>query len=233
MNFPAQVVNWTIKNLTSIVCRIDEEKFAQIPERGPLILVANHINFLEVPIIYPRLMPRPVTAYAKAETWDNPALGTLFNLWGIIPIRRGEPDLSALRLGLAALKTDHILAVIPEGTRSRDGHLQRGHAGVVFLALQSGAPILPIAFHGNEKYRDNLRNLRRTEFHMEVGYPFYLDPGDAKMTQHLRQIMVDEIMYQLSALLPEEYRGVYTNLGDATENYLRFPASSKSNLLFA
>jgi 1-acyl-sn-glycerol-3-phosphate acyltransferase len=225
-----QVVSTTIKRLTRILCRVDDAQLAHVPAQGPLILIANHVNFLEVPLLYTHLQPRPVTGFAKIETWHNPAMGFLFDLYGAIPLRRGEADVAAFRRGLAILEVGHILAVAPEGTRSGHGRLGRGHPGVVMLALRSGAPLLPMAYYGGESLRQNVARLRRTDFHIVVGRPFYLDAGGVKMTREVRQQMVDEIMYQLAALLPPAYRGHYSNLAVATEQYLRFPATSESNL---
>jgi 1-acyl-sn-glycerol-3-phosphate acyltransferase len=225
-----QVVSTTIKRLTRILCRVDDAQLAHVPTQGPLILIANHVNFLEVPLLYTHLQPRRVTGFAKIETWHNPAMGLLFDLYGAIPLRRGEADVAAFRRGLAILEVGHILAVAPEGTRSGHGRLGRGHPGVVMLALRSGAPLLPMAYYGGESLRRNVARLRRTDFHIVVGRPFYLDAGGVKMTREVRQRMVDEIMYQLAALLPPAYRGHYSNLAVATEQYLRFPATSESNL---
>jgi 1-acyl-sn-glycerol-3-phosphate acyltransferase len=225
-----QVVSTTIKRLTRILCRVDDAQLAHVPAQGPLILIANHVNFLEVPLLYTHLQPRRVTGFAKIETWHNPAMGLLFDLYGAIPLRRGEADVAAFRRGLAILEAGHILTVAPEGTRSGHGRLGRGHPGVVMLALRSGAPLLPMAYYGGESLRQNVARLRRTDFHIVVGRPFYLDAGGVKMTREVRQQMVDEIMYQLAALLPPAYRGHYSNLAVATEQYLCFPATSESNL---
>jgi len=230
MTLTGRVVGTTIKRLTRILCRVDDAQLAHVPAQGPLILIANHVNFLEVPLLYTHLQPRSVTGFAKIETWHNPAMGLLFDLYGAIPLRRGEADVAAFRRGLAILEAGQILAVAPEGTRSGHGRLGRGYPGVVMLALRSGAPLLPMAYYGGESFRQNIARLRRTDFHIVVGRPFYLEAGGVKMTRVVRQQMVDEIMYQLAALLPPAYRGHYSNLDVATEQYLRFPASSESNL---
>ena len=230
MTFTYRVVTSTIKGLTRILCRVDDAQVAQVPDQGPLILVANHINFLEVPLLYTHLQPRPVTGFAKAELWDNLALRQLIKLWEAIPLERGEADTSAIRQALKALKANRILAIAPEGTRSGHGRLQRGRPGAVFLALHSGASLLPVVYHGGEKFWHNLARLHRTDFHIAVGQPFYLEAGEAKVTQDVRQRMVDEIMYQMAALLPPAYRGVYSDLAAASEIYLRFPSGSESNL---
>jgi 1-acyl-sn-glycerol-3-phosphate acyltransferase len=215
-------VNTTLKRVTRMLCRVDDGQLARIPAAGPLILVSNHINFIEVPLVYTHLLPRPVTGFAKAETWDNPAMAYLFNLWKAIPLRRGEADLAGLRLGLRALEAGQILAVAPEGTRSGDGRLKRGYPGIVMLALLSGAPVLPLAYYGSERFRSNLSRLRRTDFHILVGEQFTLLPQTARVSAQIRQKIADEIMYQLAALLPPAYRGEYADLSQASRDYLVF-----------
>jgi len=212
----------TIKGLTRILCRIEEGPLSQIPQHGPLILVCNHINFLEVPLVFTHLQPRPVTGFAKSETWESPFLGPLFDLWGAIPLRRGEADLNALRRGLEALEGGKIVAINPEGTRSGNGRLQKGHPGVVTLALRSGVPLLPMVYYGGETFHRNIRRLQRTDFNIRVGKPFYVDTCGEKVTRQVRQKIVDEIMFQLATLLPAAYRGAYANLEASTTHYLNF-----------
>jgi len=228
--FAQWVVNTTLKGLTGMLCRVDDAQLARVPQHGPLIVVANHINFLDAPVLFSRVHPRRVTGFVKSETWQNPTLGLLFDMWKTIPLERGEADVGAFREGLAALQDGAILAVAPEGTRSGHGRLQPGRPGVVLLALHSGAPILPLVYYGAERFHDNVRRLRRTDFRIVVGQPFYLDARGGKVTRTVRQAMVDEMMYQIAALLPPDYRGVYADLDSATEHYLRFPEGSASNL---
>ena len=222
MTLTEQVVNTTIKGITTLICRVDAAQLTRVPSRGPLIVISNHVNFLEMPVIYTRLVPRAVTGFSKSETWDNPFLGWLFDVWGMIPIRIGEADMSAIRRGVAALKNEQILAIAPEGTRSGHGRLQHGHPGMVTMALLSGAPLLPLVHYGVEQYRHNLSRLRRTNFHAVVGKSFELDKHGEKVTRAVRQKMTDEIMYQMAALLPPAYRGEYADLSKASEYYLRF-----------
>jgi 1-acyl-sn-glycerol-3-phosphate acyltransferase len=218
-----RMLNATFKGLTSLMCRVEAEQLKRIPTHGPLILVSNHINFLEIPIIYTRLQTScPLTGFAKAETWDNPIMGRIFDVWGVIPIHRGQADLTAVKRGLSALQQGHIVAVTPEGTRSNHGRLLRGHPGVVTLALLSGVPVLPVVHYGHEKYRQDFSRFRRSDFHVVVGNPFVLNTYGVKVSSVVRQRMTDEIMYQLAALLPEQYRGAYADLNLATEHYLQF-----------
>jgi 1-acyl-sn-glycerol-3-phosphate acyltransferase len=210
------------RGLTSLICRIDDAQLARVPERGPLILVTNHINILEIPIIYTRLMPRRAHGLVLADRWKNPLLRWILSTTENIPLVRGEANPDGFRRALAVLKAGEMLIVMPEGTRSRTGQLQIAHTGVVLLALRSGALLLPIGFHGAEKYKDNLSRLRRTNFYLEVGKPFTLRRPEAGLDRQTRQQMADEIMYQVAAILPPEYRGVYANLSMGTQNYLNF-----------
>jgi 1-acyl-sn-glycerol-3-phosphate acyltransferase len=171
-----------------------------------------------------------VVVFTKAETFDSLLMRSLFDLSKAIPVKRGEADTAALKRAAEVLESGNILAVAPEGTRSGDGCLRRGHPGIVMLALRTGAPLLPLAYYGGEAFRRNVPRLKKTDFHVVVGRPFYLHDRGARVTREVRQQMTDEIMYQIAALLPPGYRGHYSNLAAATETYLRFPESSASNL---
>ncbi len=213
---------WLIRLVTRLLCRLELGSLTQVPVDGPLILVSNHIGSLEVPLLYAHLHPRRVIGLAKVETWDNRFMAWLFDLFAAIPIRRGEADMEAIRRSLAVLAEGNILAIAPEGTRSRHGKLLRGQPGVVTLALRAGSPVLPIVHWGVEKFGENLKHLKRTDFHVRVGKPFHLDVRGERVSGEVRQAVVDEIMYQIAALLPEEYRGEYADCNPPPSKYLRF-----------
>jgi len=215
-------VSWGIRLGTSIVCRIDKIELAQVPKKGPLIVAVNHINSLEVPLLFSHLQPRQMIGLAKIETWNSKFMGWLFDLWEAIPIRRGEADLEALRRCLAVLDQGKILGVAPEGTRSYDGKLISGRPGIVLIALHSGATILPLAHWGGEKFSNNIKHLKRTDFHIRVGKPFTVDTHGQKVDARVRQEIVDEIMYQIAILMPEEHRGQYSNITSPPQKYMRF-----------
>ena len=219
------LLNGAESALVRLLCRVDDAELAKVPLHGPLILVSNHINFLEIPVLHSRLRPRQVVGLAKAESWNNPLLGWLFTRWGAIPVRRGEADIAALRTSLDVLRRGGILVVGPEGTRSRDGRLRRGHPGVVTIAVKSGAPVLPMAFYGGERFGHQVRRLRRPPFHVVVGEPFRVEPKAPRLTRDVRQNVVDEIMFQLASLLPPAYRGVYADPRSQEPIHLEFNPS--------
>lgn len=213
-------INTVVRFGTGILCRIDAPDLDNFPRHGPLIAYSNHTGQIEVPLMFAHLQPRPMTGFAKIETWDNWFLNWVFDVWEAIPIRRGEADLDAMRKALDALNQSMIFVIAPEGTRNKTGKLIEAHPGITSLALRSGAPLLPIVHWGGENFLSKLKRLKRTDFHIRVGAPFRLDPGNERVTSAVRQQMVDEMMYRLAAMLPEYYRGAYSGLENATEKYI-------------
>ena len=214
------LINFIIRVYTRIVCRIDAPDLRKVPMQGPLIVATNHTGQIEVPLLFAHLQPRKMTGWAKVEAWDNKFLHWVFNVWGIIPVRRGEADMTALKAAIRALEKDYIFGIAPEGTRNRNGILIRAQPGTVTLALHTGAPILPLAHWGGEKLMGNLKRFKRTDFHIRLGQPFKVDTQGVKVTGEIRQQIVDEIMYEIAKLMPEEYRGAYSDLDKATGKFL-------------
>ena len=205
-----------------LVYRVENAELSRVPRHGPLIAVVNHTGQVEAPLFYSQLYPRHLSALAKVENWDSPFLAWIFNLWEVVPVRRGEADLEAMKKSLHVLERGYIFGMAPEGTRNRTGVLARAEPGVAVLALRSMAPVLPIAHWGGEKLRENLRRLRRTDFHIRVGRAFRLDAHGERVTREIRQQMADEIMCQVAELLPQEYRGVYADVENAPREYVQF-----------
>ena len=204
-----RLVNWLLRRVFQAVCRIDLDEIEKISSTGPLIIVGNHVNFLEAPVLLAHLDNPIFVGVAKRESWNNPLFNFLFNYWGVIPIDRGTVDREAFRLSTESLKQGKILVISPEGTRSKDGRLLPGKAGVLALAARSDAPFLPIGLYGYEKFWENLKHFRRTNFHLKVGKPFRLKMNSDLLSRDSRQAVVDEVMYKIAELLPEEYRGHY------------------------
>lgn len=228
MKAASHLVTLPVKAILSALCRVEAGELGKIPRRGPLIIVVNHVNFLEVPLIYSWLYPRDSVGMAKQETWDNPALAFLAFCWDAIPLNRQTTDLSAMRKAFTALDKGRILILAPEGTRSGHGRLQQGHPGMVQIALKSGAPILPMAHTGGESFWSNLKNRRRTPFSFRVGQAFHLVPPrdadgqDLPVSREVRRSMTEEIMNRISILLPPEQRGTYPSPETASRRYLCF-----------
>jgi 1-acyl-sn-glycerol-3-phosphate acyltransferase len=216
--------------VVDIPCRVDDAELAKVAARGPLILAANHINALEVPAMLSHLWPRPATGLSKIEAWRNPLFRLLYWIYRAVPVRRGEVDMNAIRLCQERLAEGYVLAVAPEGTRSHDGPLQEARPGIVLIAVKSGAPIQPLAYFGHERLWNNLSHLKRTPFIIRVGSPFSIDLHGERLNKENSQVIVNEIMYQIAALMPPRYRGAYADLSRASEHYLKFLPGGCSSL---
>jgi 1-acyl-sn-glycerol-3-phosphate acyltransferase len=222
VTFSQRFVITTCKGITSTICRIDDAELVKVPKQGPLIIYTNHVNILEIPILYTRLQPRRVHGMLLAERWKIPVLSWVLDVTETIPLHRGEADIDSVRKGLQALLKGEILIIAPEGTRSHDGILQAAHPGVVLLALHSRAPLMPVINYGAENYDKNLSSLRRTDFHLRVGKQFHLTDRGEKVTRQVREKMTQEMMFQMATILPPEYHGFYADLSALSTRYLKF-----------
>jgi 1-acyl-sn-glycerol-3-phosphate acyltransferase len=220
MSFKFRAVNWVLRRFFQTICRIDVKELRKIPRTGPVIMVGNHINFLEAPVVLCHVDNPLFTGIAKQETWKNPFFNFLFNTWGIISIDREEISREAFQMAVQALKDGKVMAISPEGTRSMTGRMLQGKPGVLALVLRSNAPLIPVAFYGYVDFWKNIKHLRRTDFHVVVGKPFKLKLERSAPSRETRQVMTDEIMYKVAELLPEEYRGYYQFEGKVDYQYV-------------
>jgi 1-acyl-sn-glycerol-3-phosphate acyltransferase len=219
-----------VRVLVSALFKVHVQGIEHVPPEGAVILAANHINSSDAFIVW-AIMPRDIIAWSKAEIWGNPLLRVLANAMQLIPLRRGELDLHAVRLALKALAAGRALGVAPEGTRSWHGRLQRGRPGLVFLAQRApGTLVLPTAVFGQELFGENARRLRRTSVQAVFGQGFHLALPEGAVSRETRQEIIDEVMAQIAALLPPANRGVYADLTAADERHLVFPPGTTSSL---
>ncbi len=180
------------------------------PREGPLIVAINHASFAD-PLLVGAFIPRPIIMMGKVELFRKPVFGLLVRMYGAFPVRRGEGDLQAVRRSLEVLRSGDALLLAPEGTRSKDGKLQRGKEGTALIALRTGALILPVAIWGPKYLWKNLARLRRTKVEMVIGEPFCLEsPSRRPSRQQLREL-TDEIMRRIAVLMPPELRGAYAD----------------------
>jgi 1-acyl-sn-glycerol-3-phosphate acyltransferase len=211
--------NLVLRFLMNLLLDYEAEGLENLPVEGPVIVVQNHMISIDT-VIGAALIDREVMGMSKAENFDNRLLGFFFGLYGTFPVRRGEVDRKALRTALKVLKESKVLMAAPEGTRSKTNTLQKGKDGLSYIAVKAGAPIVPLAIWGQERFWEQLRRLRRTKVRLAFGKPFVFEPGEGKLTREQLTQMTHEMMYRIARLLPEEYRGYYADLSQATEEYV-------------
>ena len=121
-----------------------------LPVEGPVILAINHVSLWD-PIVAASSLPRHVSFMAKEELFAIPVLGWIFSKLGAFPVKRGQGDMNAIRQSLALLKEGQILGLFPEGTRSKNGEVQKGLPGMVLLMERSKASVVPIKVLGTKR----------------------------------------------------------------------------------
>ena len=202
-----------LKTALRILCRIDASELKTIPLTGPGIIMINHVNFLEVPLIQAYMHPRRMRGIVKKETWKNPFLRFFLNTYEAIPVDRGGANKDAFKLIKEALQAGDFVCIAPEGTRSGTGILQKGKPGIALIASFGDVPIFPVVHIGGENFWNNIKRLRRTAITLKAGKPFRLKLPN-NQSREIREHITTEIMLQLAKLLPVQKRGIYANVLD-------------------
>jgi 1-acyl-sn-glycerol-3-phosphate acyltransferase len=181
-----------------------------VPSNGPVIIASNHLSFSDS-IFMPLVVSRKVTFLAKSEYFTSPGLKGFikkltFIALGQVPIDRsgGKRSEAALLTGLRLLKENHCLGIYPEGTRSPDGRLYKGRTGIARMAIESGAPIVPVAMYNTAEIQPTgqiVPKVRRVE--MVFGEPMYFT-GDSTDLDVLREA-TNKLMEKIAELSGQEY----------------------------
>ena len=181
-----------------------------VPTNGAAIIASNHLSFSDS-IFMPVVVPRNVTFLAKSEYFTSPGLAGFFKkltfiALGQVPIDRsgGKRSEAALLTGLRLLKEGRCIGIYPEGTRSPDGRLYKGRTGIARLAIESGAPIIPVAMFNTAEIQPTgqvVPKVRRVE--MVFGEAIYLN-GDST-DQVLLRTLTNQLMEKIAQLSKQEY----------------------------
>lgn len=202
-----------IRLIFMLITRLEIVGAENYPRSGSLIIAANHLGRLDVPLVY-YFLDRPDVILLIAEKYQKIPLARWFvdRLDGIW-VDRFNADFRAMRKALARLQAGGVLVLSPEGTRSPTEKLLEAKPGAGYLAAKAGVPVLPVAVTGTEDrvVLDRLSHFRRPTIQIRVGEPFRLpayNPKAPNRDEVLKQY-TDEIMCRIAALLPSQYRGFY------------------------
>ena len=202
--------------------KLNIEGTENIPAEGPAIICPNHISFFDSVFVM-TFVGRNISFVGKAEYMDSWKTKHLFPALGMIPIDRaggGKSD-SALDAAEQVLRRGELFGIYPEGTRSRDGMLYKGHTGAARLAMKVGCPIIPVGIVGTREIQppDTFMPKIGLECTLRFGRPVtvdrYLDRADDHMVW---REMTDEGMFELRELTGQEYRNVYASKRPETLN---------------
>jgi 1-acyl-sn-glycerol-3-phosphate acyltransferase len=192
-----------------------------VPGDGPLLVASNHLSNAD-PIILEAAFPRPLFFLGKSELFRNPFLRWILHRFGGIPLERGTADRAAIRRARAVLDQGIALGIYPEGVRSKTVALVKGLPGAGLIALQSQAPVLPVAIYGTEFFpvngeipprrpKDSPRGVT-VQFGLPIHIPERVD-GKRVTAEEATQL----IMMRIAELLPERYHGFYGSDGNSQE----------------
>lgn len=204
-----------IRRLLRIVYRPVVNGLENVPAEGPVILASNHRSFVDS-VVIPLVVPRRVTFLAKAEYFEGRGsarvVGAFLRGLGHIPVPRTERRgaVAALDIALSVLAQGSAFAIYPEGTRSEDGRLYRGHTGVGWLALNAHARVVPVAVANTERIMPVGAKLPRVHrpkvtFGKPIDYAQFTSMPPAKG----RRALVDDVMQEIQKLSDQEYAGTY------------------------
>jgi 1-acyl-sn-glycerol-3-phosphate acyltransferase len=212
------VAKGLIRPLMHALWRINVTGAHNVPAEGPAIFCPNHISFFDS-LVLPCVLPRRISYVGKAEYMDSWKTKYIFPAIGMIPIDRegGSASQRALDTATRVLERGELFGIYPEGTRSRDGRLHRGHTGPARLALRTGAPLIPVGLRGTDRIQPAGASLPQPfrSVQVNIGAPIdvtrYTDRADDRLV--LRQL-IDEVMFEIRKLSGQEYVDTYANKRD-------------------
>ncbi len=184
--------------------RVRVEGLERVPADGPAIISPNHRSFFDSPLVM-AMAPRPVVFLGKAEYMDSRSTKYLFPAVGMVPIKREakKSSMAALETAAELLAAGQLVGIYPEGTRSRDGFLHRGHSGVAHLAMMTGAPIVPVGIVGTDRVQpigSSLPRPFRAPIRLRFGEPIHPDRYRYGGSRKRRAQMLDDVMAAIAAM---------------------------------
>jgi 1-acyl-sn-glycerol-3-phosphate acyltransferase len=218
-----EVIRGVLAPAAKAIYRPNVEGLANVPRRGAVILAGNHLSFIDS-VVIPLVAGRPVAFLAKSEYFQGRKprqrlVGGLLGALGHVPVERGagRASLAALDVATSVLTAGGAFGIYPEGTRSLDGRLHRGHTGVAQLALTTGAPVVPLALIGtNEMMPVGAKIPRTSPVTVRFGAPLNFARYDGLADSPVvRRSVTDEIMYAILELSGQEYVDAYHKRPDA------------------
>jgi 1-acyl-sn-glycerol-3-phosphate acyltransferase len=209
----------------SFLWKIEVEGLDRLPTEGGAIMAPNHLSVIDH-FVLATALPRRITYVGKGEYMDSWKTKYIFPALGMIPIDRtgGSAAQAALDAAAGVLDNGELFGIYPEGTRSRDGKLHKGHTGAARLALRTGCPIYPVGLQGTLEVQPPDASMPKPfkVMRVRIGRPVsvarYRDRADDRLV--LRQI-IDEVMFEIRELSGQDYVDTY-----ATKRSEELPAET-------
>lgn len=209
-------LRWVMRTLVHTVLAgvFSEAGRENVPRDGPLLVCGNHQSTLEPPLVPAFLSRNDSWSMAKAEYFEGGGFKPwIFTAFHAFPVVRHSADRTAIRRATTILREDHVLILYPEGTRVTSGGLIRPEPGAGFIAMVSGAPVLPVAVTGGrEVLGKGFRIPHRAPLRLEFGKPFTIASRRPDGSKVPYQDAADAILLSVAEMLPEGLRGEFADL---------------------
>lgn len=206
-----KILRFILQILFKLLTRVEVSGLENLPERGGCIVAVNHLSRLDPPLLFILINRPDLTALAADKYKRYPFFRELINAVNGIWIHREDADFRALKAARDYLAQGGMLGIAPEGTRSKTGGLLPGKPGVAYLADKAGVPVVPVAIYGTEGAIYKVFLLKRPKLTVRIGKPIHFAPIPRQDRERALQQNTDEIMCQIAAMLPPQYRGVYAD----------------------
>jgi 1-acyl-sn-glycerol-3-phosphate acyltransferase len=197
------IARWLIR----VYHRVRVEGRDLVPEKGPLIVVGNHLSVLD-PFYIGAFFPRLIRFMAKKESFENPLARWFLNQFGAFPVDRGKADLSSLKTAISVLRNGEVLGMFPEGGRREFAPMRELKQGAAYLALKTGTPILPVYIEGTDRAMPrNAVWIRPHRVRIVIGeciHPLAAGTGRHREEQISREILL--AWHRLAGLHQEDTR---------------------------
>ncbi len=211
------VARLVIRILLPLLTRWQVRGKENIPRQGPLLVVANHLNLADPPLVGISL-GRKVIFMAKEELFRSRFSSYFMRALGTFPVHRGRLDRKALSQAEKVLADGWALVMFPEGSRSKNAQLQPAFLGSALVAMRSGAPILPVGIIGTERIKGVAWLLRRPRVTVNIGSPFHLPSFNGRLTKPELAELTNLVLEHIAELLPLEYQGHYAKQGKSDDS---------------
>lgn len=204
-------LRFVAKKIFPLIADIEIRADKELLGRGGCMIATNHLGRLDSILAY-YLLDNEDIIQPFTDKYKDKLLFRFFAWWMQMTwLTRGQADLKAMKEFISRLRKGGVMVIAPEGTRSKTASLLKGESGVIFIAAQAGAPIIPVAVTGTEDavVKSQLKRFQRLKITLTAGEPFILPPIKGPDRERLMQEATDEVMCRIAALLPENYRGYY------------------------
>ena len=208
-----RIVRPLFRGLFHILSRVKVEGVEHVPKGGGYLVVGNHVSIID-PAFMVSFWPEDLEAAGAVAVLERPFQGWLMRSYGALHVHRGSADRAMLEGMVAILKAGRPAFKDPEGERSHKPGMQAAKPGAAYIIGKAGVPVVPVGIIGTEAVDEVLNPLKRPSLRMVIGEPIELPPvpfRSAARKQALRE-NTDRIMYAIAGLLPEAYRGVYSEV---------------------